>query len=103
MLLSAGFDGGNGDVGNLHTGLGEGGLDLDDKETPALLPRHAASVLTLVHGKDFKWATEKILAVADVCCNGRVVSCLEGGYGCREKRPKDAAKALICSLFCMML
>ena len=23
VLLSAGFDGGNGDVGNLHTGLGE--------------------------------------------------------------------------------
>jgi len=72
ILLSAGFDGGLGDVGNLHTGVGESGLDLDEK--------------------DFKWITEKIVGVANVCCNGRIVSCLEGGYGCMEKRTKDPVK-----------
>jgi acetoin utilization deacetylase AcuC-like enzyme len=29
---------------------------------------------------DFAWATREILAVADACCAGRVVSTLEGGY-----------------------
>lgn len=30
---------------------------------------------------DFAWITAQILAVARVCCPGRVVSVLEGGYG----------------------
>jgi len=29
---------------------------------------------------DFVWCTEEIMAVADACCEGRVVSVLEGGY-----------------------
>ncbi|HQT63033.1 MAG: acetoin utilization protein [Acidocella sp. 20-57-95] len=29
---------------------------------------------------DFAWVTEMLLAVADECCEGRVVSLLEGGY-----------------------
>ncbi|MGI4953740.1 MAG: histone deacetylase family protein [Janthinobacterium lividum] len=29
---------------------------------------------------DFGWMTERLLAVADACCPGRVVSLLEGGY-----------------------
>ena len=28
--------------------------------------------------KDFRWVTDKILSVANVVCDGRVVSCLEG-------------------------
>ena len=31
--------------------------------------------------------TEQLLAVANICCDGRVVSVLEGGYG--ELRMKD--------------
>ena len=30
---------------------------------------------------DFEWATSQILTVASVCCPGKVVSVLEGGYG----------------------
>ena len=30
--------------------------------------------------EDFTWVTRELLDVADVCCQGRVVSCLEGGY-----------------------
>lgn len=29
---------------------------------------------------DFVWATEALMAVADTCCEGRLVSALEGGY-----------------------
>ncbi|MFZ5930247.1 MAG: histone deacetylase family protein [Pseudomonadota bacterium] len=30
--------------------------------------------------EDFAWATRQIMAIADRCCAGRVVSALEGGY-----------------------
>jgi acetoin utilization deacetylase AcuC-like enzyme len=33
-----------------------------------------------VKTEDFGWVTEELLKVADVCCQGRVVSSLEGGY-----------------------
>jgi acetoin utilization deacetylase AcuC-like enzyme len=29
---------------------------------------------------DFRWITEQLMAVADDCCDGRIVSVLEGGY-----------------------
>ena len=29
---------------------------------------------------DFRWITEQLMAVADDCCGGRIVSVLEGGY-----------------------
>lgn len=31
--------------------------------------------------EDYAWTTRKILEIADICCHGRVVSVLEGGYG----------------------
>lgn len=34
---------------------------------------------------DFEWVTTEIMKIADLCCSGRVVSVLEGGYG----RPTD--------------
>uniref|UniRef100_A0A7S3W4A9 histone deacetylase n=1 Tax=Emiliania huxleyi TaxID=2903 RepID=A0A7S3W4A9_EMIHU len=64
LLLSSGFDGGCGDIGNSKLDAKEcyhQGLDL----TPA----------------DFAWATTQLLGVAAVCCPGKVVSILEGGYG----------------------
>lgn len=30
---------------------------------------------------DFSWVTEQLLAVANMVCDGRLVSVLEGGYG----------------------
>ena len=36
--------------------------------------------LDLLDG-DFAWLTKEIQHVADICCEGRVVSVLEGGYG----------------------
>jgi len=29
---------------------------------------------------DYFWVSQRIRRVADICCNGRVVSTLEGGY-----------------------
>ena len=29
---------------------------------------------------DFKWLTEELMAIADSCCNSRIISALEGGY-----------------------
>eukprot|EP00939_MAST-03C_sp_MAST-3C-sp1_P005456 g5456.t1 len=63
VFISAGFDGAKNDVGNQKLGCAEvrQGLDLN--------------------ATDYGWLTEKIMEVARICCNGRVVSCLEGGYG----------------------
>ena len=30
---------------------------------------------------DFSWMTEQIMGVANLCCDGKIVSVLEGGYG----------------------
>ena len=30
--------------------------------------------------QDFGWMTDQLMAVADECCGGRIVSVLEGGY-----------------------
>lgn len=73
ILISAGFDGGAGDVGNSkNDGKATAGMNL----TPA----------------DFSWITSRIMDVARVCCPGRVVSVLEGGYGqwrFRKATPTD--------------
>jgi len=70
ILLSSGFDGAHGDVGNnLKSSArnnGTSGIDL----TPS----------------DFYWATQQIQEVASVCCEGKIVSVLEGGYGTQKKR-----------------
>ena len=66
ILLSSGFDGAHGDVGNnLKSGnarnSGTSGIDLQPS--------------------DFYWATQQIQEVAAVTCDGKVISVLEGGYG----------------------
>ena len=75
VLLSCGFDAAAGDVGNSRHFPGEAasrmGIDL--------LP------------EDFAWATTEIMKIADICCSGRLVSVLEGGYG--EHAPASPSKA----------
>lgn len=59
-----GFDAAAGDVGNCRHMANSApirGMDL--------LP------------EDFAWATTEVMKIADICCSGRVVSVLEGGYG----------------------
>jgi acetoin utilization deacetylase AcuC-like enzyme len=64
IMISAGFDAARGDVGNARHERGgreRMGIDLEPE--------------------DYAWTTRKILEIADICCQGRVVSVLEGGYG----------------------
>eukprot|EP00934_Nitzschia_sp_Nitz4_P004319 Nitzschia sp. Nitz4//scaffold93_size78505//34867//38603//NITZ4_005420-RA/size78505-augustus-gene-0.49-mRNA-1//-1//CDS//3329560288//4309//frame0 len=64
ILISAGFDACKGDVGNAKHEFGgkeRMGIDLEPE--------------------DYAWTTRKVLEIADICCQGRVVSVLEGGYG----------------------
>jgi acetoin utilization deacetylase AcuC-like enzyme len=70
ILISAGFDALKYDVGNArHEGVGREKMGLD------------------LEPEDYAWTTRKILQIADICCQGRVVSILEGGYG-RTPVPK---------------
>jgi len=64
IILSTGFDAARGDVGNARhytNGTQAMGLDLEPD--------------------DYAWTARKVCEVADICCDGRVVSVLEGGYG----------------------
>jgi acetoin utilization deacetylase AcuC-like enzyme len=63
ILISAGFDASSGDVGNARHEKDRERMGID------LLP------------EDYAWTTRQILHIANICCNGRVVSILEGGYG----------------------
>jgi len=64
ILISLGVDASRGDVGNARHYAGgkeAEGIDLEPE--------------------DYAWTTRKIMEVADICCQGRVISILEGGYG----------------------
>jgi SHAQKYF class myb-like DNA-binding protein len=65
ILLSTGFDAAEGDVGNVKSEAPTGGIAKGMDLRPV----------------DFEWTTTELLKVADLCCNGRIVSVLEGGYG----------------------
>lgn len=65
ILLSTGFDAAEGDVGNVKNEVPAGGIAKGMDLRPI----------------DFEWTTTELLKVADLCCNGRLVSVLEGGYG----------------------
>ncbi|TXH34506.1 MAG: histone deacetylase family protein [Rhodospirillaceae bacterium] len=41
--------------------------------------------------EDFAWATQELMALADRCCQGRVVSTLEGGYDLKALAESAAA------------
>lgn len=70
IIVSAGFDAAKGDVGNARHERGRERMGLD------------------LEPEDYAWTTRKILEIADICCQGRVVSVLEGGYG---RTPATAA------------
>jgi acetoin utilization deacetylase AcuC-like enzyme len=74
ILLSMGFDAARGDVGNCRHMQSQAG---------------AAPGMDLLP-EDFAWVTTEILKIADICCQGRVVSVLEGGYGEYEHHASSA-------------
>ena len=63
ILVSCGFDGAKGDIGNKQGAWKRAPIGLD------LLP------------KDFRWLATQLRKVAKLCCDGRIVAVLEGGYG----------------------
>lgn len=89
----------HGTVVNAPLRAGEGSDEFREAFDSALLPRIDAFAPDLIvisagfdaHWRDplaninlkeadFAWATQKLMAIADQRCNGRVVSVLEGGY-----------------------
>ncbi|GMH51025.1 hypothetical protein TL16_g00928 [Triparma laevis f. inornata] len=44
--------------------------------------------------EDYEWVTREIVKIANLCCEGRVVSCLEGGYKIHGKMISPFAKAV---------
>eukprot|EP00435_Cladocopium_sp_Y103_P019535 s3128_g4.t1 len=44
--------------------------------------------------EDYIWATQQLMAVANRCCNGRLVSVLEGGYNTRGEALSPFASAV---------
>jgi len=77
ILISAGFDAGAGDVGCCKAtmdGKAISGADLKPE--------------------DFEYITRQIVKLANVCCQGRVVSVLEGGYGSYVKSKGDDPKKM---------
>ncbi len=66
ILMSTGFDPAYGDVGNTRSAPSN--------------PKITQTGMNL-EPEDFSWVTGEIMKIADLCCNGKVVSVLEGGYG----------------------
>lgn len=40
---------------------------------------------------DYRWITDELIAIADACCQGRIISALEGGYNLRALAASVAA------------
>lgn len=80
ILISAGFDGCNNDVGNKEGGDRNGRVGMD------LCP------------EDYAYITSELQRVADICCNGQLVSVLEGGYGSHNVVDPEA-KGLVLTEF----
>jgi SHAQKYF class myb-like DNA-binding protein len=80
ILLSSGFDGSENDVGNCNHSVGRSSCGLD------------------LRPSDYFWVVSKIQEIASICCNGRLISVLEGGYGqyVRNKlERKNLAKCVV--------
>jgi hypothetical protein len=75
ILISAGFDPALGDVGNTRNGTADRAAGMD------------------LGSEDFEWVTSEIMKIADICCAGRVVSVLEGGYGSYSAAARAQASA----------
>lgn len=95
IIMSTGFDAARGDVGNARHFVGGTeamGLDLEPEDYAWTVSKvrigakrkhrffrpekfHLSQHLLLI---DLTW---QVCEVADICCHGRVVSVLEGGYG----------------------
>ena len=92
IILSTGFDAARGDVGNARhyvNGTEGMGIDLEPEDyawTARKVSCHSDQTISSCHAiayivLTFHVVMSQICEVADICCDGRVVSVLEGGYG----------------------
>ena len=92
ILLSIGLDVLKGDVGNTVGGWVGGKKEEEEVDASSSPPSSSAAGVGVkkeeegVGGMDLQvedvgWVTRQVQAIADMCCGGRVVSVLEGGYG----------------------
>lgn len=73
-MVSLGLDGAKYDIGNKRDGDRNGSVGLD------------------LGREDYMWVTTMCREIAEVCCDGRIVVVLEGGYG-KWKKTKVAAES----------
>jgi acetoin utilization deacetylase AcuC-like enzyme len=90
---------GVGNIINVPLAAGDSGLEFRQKYNNIILPAvksFSPDLLLISAGfdahkddplasillveDDFKWITQELMAIADNCCNGRIISALEGGY-----------------------
>ncbi len=88
ILLSTGFDPASGDVGNTRNAPIT--TVLPDGTSHTVSESAVGMDLTC---EDFAWVTSEVMNIADICCAGRVVSVLEGGYGSYNTAAREQARA----------
>lgn len=105
IILSTGLDAAKGDVGNARHYVGgkeSMGLDLEPHDYAwatrkvryrSLLVMAFERVLSVSHVDRDYCCYFQVLEIADICCHGRVVSVLEGGYGRTPSPPPDESEA----------
>lgn len=90
---------GLGNILNVPLAAGDGGIQFKTKYRDLIFPAVNAFKPELIllsagfdahkddplasirlEADDFGWVTEQIMAIADQCCDGRIISVLEGGY-----------------------
>jgi acetoin utilization deacetylase AcuC-like enzyme len=90
---------GVGNIFNVPLAAGDSGVEFRQKYTNVILPavKHFKPDLLLISAgfdahrddplssirlveDDFKWITEELMTIADSCCQGQIISVLEGGY-----------------------
>jgi acetoin utilization deacetylase AcuC-like enzyme len=86
IFISAGFDGHKDDI--------IGGI--------AAIKNKNQNVPAGYVEEDYAWATKEVLRIADKCCQGRVVSVLEGGYDVR-KETNALAKSVVAHVDAMVM
>jgi acetoin utilization deacetylase AcuC-like enzyme len=90
---------GSGNIINVPLAAGDSGIEFRQKYRHIILPalkKFKPDLLLISAGfdahkddplasimlveDDFKWITQELMTIAESCCNGRIISVLEGGY-----------------------
>jgi acetoin utilization deacetylase AcuC-like enzyme len=110
---------GAGNIINVPLAAGDSGMEFRQKYNSLILPalkKFKPDLLLISAGfdahkddplasirlveDDFKWITQELMIIADICCKGRIISALEGGYNLKALAASVAihVKTLMTSL-----